>query len=133
MEMWVPKMHEIEVRATEGATLIYTVTERAMESWTVNNTTILVTVEQLAPLVQKLQARLAEVQALRQATPHFAVKQVVTISGTYRHGQCGRVVEVRERVARLQRVFGERWAYTVAFEDGMTWTYRAEELGTPHT
>ena len=131
MEMWVPKMHEIEVRAAEGATLIYTVTERATEPWSVNNTTIMVTAEQLEALVHKLQARLVEVQALRQATPQFTVKQVVAIIGTYRHGQCGRVVEVREREARLQRVFGERWAYTVAFEDGMTWTYRAEDLGTP--
>ena len=52
------------------------------------------------------------------------------ITGNYRQGQRGRVVEVREKEPRLQRLFGERWAYTVGFEDGMTWTYRAEELST---
>jgi hypothetical protein len=124
-------MHEIEVRAAEGATLIFTVTERATEPWAFNNTTILVTAEQLEPLIQKLQTRLAEVQALRQATPQFPVGHVVVITGNYRQGQHGRVVEVREKEPRLQRLFGERWAYTVGFADGMTWTYRAEELDAP--
>ncbi len=121
-------MHAIDVRAAEGATLIFTVTERATEPWAFNNTTILVAAEQLEPLIQKLQARLAELQAQQQAIPQFPVGQPVAITGNYRQGQRGRVVEVREKEARLQRVFGERWAYTVGFEDGMTWTYRAEEL-----
>ena len=81
--------------------------------------------------MQKLQARLAEVQALREATPQAVVGQVVAITGNYRHGHRGRVVEVREREPRLQRLFGERWAYTIEFEDGMTWTFRADELTAP--
>ena len=121
-------MHEIEVRAAEGATLIFTVTERATEPWAFNNTTILVPAAQLEPLIQKLQARLAELQVEQQATPQFAVGSLVAIAGNYRQGQRGRVVEVREKEPRLQRLFGERWAYTVGFEDGMTWTYRGAEL-----
>ncbi len=38
-------MHAIDVRAAEGATLIFTLTERATEPWAFNNTTILGTLE----------------------------------------------------------------------------------------
>ena len=121
-------MYGIDVRAAHDSTLIFTVTEQSREPWGAANSTILVPAEQLEPLISKLQARLQEVQELRAATPVFATGQQVRITGGPREGQHGKVIEITQKEARLERMTGERWLYTVYFDDGMTWAYRADEL-----
>ncbi len=121
-------MYGIEVRAAHDSTLIFTVTAHDHAPWGAGNTTLLVPAEQLEPLISKLQARLQEVQELRAATPAFVAGQQVRVTGGHRQGQHGKVIEVVQKEARMERMTGERWLYTVYFEDGMTWTYRADEL-----
>ena len=43
-------------------------------------------------------------------------------------GQQGTVIAVAQKLARMERMTGERWAYTMYFDDGMTWTYNAVKL-----
>ena len=124
-------MYRIAVQAADEATLIYTVTDRAQTPWGMANTTILVPAEQLAGLVATLQTRLQEVQQQAHDQPRYSVGQAVLVTGHQREGQAGRVIEVRAPVGRGAAPSGEPWVYTVAFPDGMTWSYRAADLTPP--
>jgi hypothetical protein len=121
-------MYAIEVRGADEGTLIFTVTDHGREPWQVGNTTIYVPPDLLEGLAAKLQARLQEVQQLRAATPVFTTGESVLVTGNFRHGQHGTVIDVQPKTARLQQRSGEQLAYTVAFADGATWTYNASEL-----
>src|SRR3954447_3184483 len=111
-------MNRIEVRGINDGTFIFTVTERDHEPWGTTNTTLFVPPEQLEGLVVQLQARLHEVTLLRQAVPAFASGEVVQISGRFRQGQQGRVIDQRQKDARMEQLTGEAWSYTVMFPDG---------------
>ncbi len=121
-------MSGIDVRATDGGAMIFTVTERDRAPWGSTNTTIFVTPDDLALLTGKLQACLQEIQQRQVESPAFATGQAVRVVGNFRNGQQGKVIEVEHKESRLEQRSGERWSYTVYFEDGSTWVYSGSEL-----
>jgi len=121
-------MRQIDVEAIHDGTFIFTVTERDQAPWGSTNTTIFIPPEQLAEVVAKLQVRLHEVEQARKARLVFAPGQDVRIIGHFHHGQQGTVIAVEQKEARMQQKTGEQWSYRVAFGDGSTWAYNADEL-----
>ena len=123
-------MYEVEVRAADDATLVFTVTTHDRTPWGAGNTMILVTADQLSALINNLQARLQEIEQMRAARPTFALGADVQVVTEPRQGQRGTVIEARPKKPRLVRHSGEHWAYTVRFADGMTWSYNGDHLAT---
>ena len=121
-------MRQIDVESIHDGTFIFTVTERDHAPWGSTNTTIFVPPEQLPAFVSKLQARLHEVEQVRKAMLVFVPGQPVRIVGHFHHGQQGTVIAVDQKEARMQQKTGEQWSYRVAFGDGSTWAYNADEL-----
>ena len=121
-------MSSIDVCPTDDAVLLFTVTQRDRAPWGSTNTTIFVPAADLELLVAKLQASLHAIQERQAAMPAFAPGQYVQVVGHYRHGQQGKVIEVRPREGHLEQRAGEPWKYTVYFADGATWAYNAAEL-----
>ena len=121
-------MYEIDVRAAEEYTLIFTVTAREREPWGRDTATILVTPEQLDPLIAQLQARREELRQRAAARPPLAAGATVRIARSFRTGQHGRILTVQQKAERLRQRSGNAWSVTVAFGDGTTWTYSADEV-----
>ena len=122
-------MRHIEVQPTEDGALIFTVTPHDQAPWGSTNTTIFVTAEDLAFLSAKLQACPQEMQQRQAAIPAFAAGQYVQVVGTFCQGQHGKIIEVEPKEPRMaQRSDEEPWVYTVAFADGATWRYHANDL-----
>ncbi len=121
-------MSGIDVQAIDDGALIFTVTAHDQAPWGRSNTTIFVTAADLEVLIDKLQAHQRAIQQQRASRPAFVPGQVVHIVGSFRTGQRGKVIDVRQKEARLQRASGQLWSYTVYFDDDATWDYTATEL-----
>ncbi len=121
-------MYDIEVRAADEYTLIFTVTARERDPWGRDTATILVAPEQLDTLIARLEARRDELRQRPAARPPLAAGAAVRIARSFRTGQQGRIITVQQKAARLRQRSGSPWSVTVAFGDGTTWTYSADEV-----
>ncbi len=121
-------MYDIDVRAADEYTLIFTVTVREREPWGRDTATLLVTPEQLDPLFAQLEARRDELRQRAAARPPLAAGAAVRIARSFRTGQHGRIITVQQKAERLRLRSGSPWSVTVSFGDGTTWTYSADEV-----